>query len=341
MHTQERTLQDVHLEQERAPERLRGVDAALERLSQVGYRIDRAKVDRFASAGLLPADLHDEASERAITARLRRILDVERMLAPWRDTDALAFYLAAAGVDGVPAEPVARFLAASIPELCAAGKSFASKTSSAVAGLEGERIVARGIAKAALARFRSGGPSTEKNELEQVLSTALVGFVRLRFATPRPLGQLHRHSRIVNLDAEEEAIAKRARTSGALPPIVEADRMMVWLASRADTEGDRVLAAARLAASMVKAHVKRFPELQVPWREVAEACGYPGLNTLRVLSVVPAVFACAILQAGENAGTDADPRRIMQFWGTSVEAPIRFPSATRAFPWFPREVDLP
>jgi hypothetical protein len=338
MQTKERTIQEVHTETDRALELPHALDSACERLAQVGYRIDRAKTERFAAAGFLPAASEDADAERMLIARLRRILEIERMLAPWRDTDALAFYLAAAGVEGVPATHVARFLAASIPELCAAGQHFARNGSAAVAGLEGERAEGRRIARASLAHFRFGD-SAEKKALEGLLSIALIAFVRLRYGTQRPLGQLHRHSRLVNLDAEEESIAKKPRTSGALPPVVDADRMMVWLGSRADAGGESVLAAARMSGAIVKARLKRYPELQVAWREVAEACGYPGLNSLRLLSAVPAVLACAILQAGASESAGVDPLRIMQFWGTSTEAPIRFPLFSGSFPWTPRRLE--
>src|SRR5215472_10732919 len=82
----------------------------IERLSSTGYQIDAEKWIRLRDAGLI-SDVADTAEdERRAIGRARRLLDVESKLVPTRDTDALCYYLVAAGIDGVPSAPVARHI---------------------------------------------------------------------------------------------------------------------------------------------------------------------------------------------------------------------------------------
>jgi len=316
------------------------LDVALERLPQFGYRIDKEKAARLIEAGLVPDAVR--VSDTTLIARLRRILDIERMLAPWRDVDAIAFYLAASGVEDVPATPVARFLAASVDELRSAAAPFASGfLARADGGPDGEKRLARSMARAALARYKSSSRA-DAGAIEQLLSAALIAFVRLDVAVPRPAPQLHRRSRLVNLDAES---AQEEGSAGArpalrrvddLPPFIDRERLIVWIGSRSESDG--VIPAVRRAAAMIRSRAQRFPELQVAWRDVAEAGGYPSLTALRAVGVVPAVLAASFLQA-EATGVDPtdDPEHIVRRWGTIRVPALRFALATHAFPWVSRD----
>jgi hypothetical protein len=322
------------------------LDVAPARLAQFGYRIDRAKVERFADAGLVAESDASESGLRTMIARLRQILDVEHMLAPWRDVDALAFYLVAHGVEDVPALPVARFLAASVGELTRIGDSLPQSLlrRAVSAGPDTERRIGGSLARAALAGYKPASRA-DGAAIEALLGSALVAYVRLRSAPARPATSLHVSSRLVTLDKEEEEEGKprrgaRSKTrDGSLPPLADGERVALWLAAQARDSEVRVIAAARASAAIVRRRTSRFPEVQAVWRETAEACGFAGLGALRAISVVPAVLASAILQATDaigHVGGDVDPDRLVRYWGTEATPPVRFALHANTFPWVPR-----
>src|SRR5438552_11283883 len=60
----------------------RSIDALIDRLSVMGYRIDREKWSRLHAAGLIGYPGGEDRVRQAVTARLRHILEIERRLAP-------------------------------------------------------------------------------------------------------------------------------------------------------------------------------------------------------------------------------------------------------------------
>jgi hypothetical protein len=316
------------------------VEDVLDRLSLTGYRVDRDKWAQFERAGLIDMPMPTEAGEREAIRRLRRILDVERRLAPSGDIDALCFHLTAAGIDRIPAQPVARHIIASLTDLFTFGDRLRGASPSVASmGPDGEFRLARRMAQAVLREYRTTD-LTERRALESLLGAALVAYVRSTFANPRPARLLHASSRLVTLDADDAQPVKNT-ASAPLPPLADRTGLIEWLTSAASENETAVLRATQSVAALVRLHVHHFPELQLPWRDVA-ASSPTATTPLRALALVPPVLAAAYLQAGRapsDPSLDRMLEQLMHHWGTVSFEAVRFELSTGTFPWVKRSVE--
>jgi hypothetical protein len=315
------------------------VDVALDRLTLSGYRIDREKWEQLVQAGIVRPSATGDRAERATIGRLRKILEIERRLAPFIDIDALCFHLAVSGVKEIPAAAVGRHIAQSLGALFAIGDRIieAIRPGRGIVGPDGEQRLGRSMARYALRSYAAGGRD-DRDATEQLVAAAFVAYVRSTWSNPRPDRTLHRSSRLVNLEAEEQGTTRRT-AEAPLPPLADRESIATWLAARIHNDPDSVIAAVRNSAALIRLYVTSFPELQLPWRDAAEAAGGAGVTALQTLAIVPPVLAIAFLQGGRAT---ADPHlqrtleHLMHFWGTlSVEA-VRFDLANGAFPWVGR-----
>lgn len=319
-----------------APARRARLGDVLERLAQTGYRVDDDKWERFKRARLVSTPLPTERGERDAIRRLRRILDVERRLAPSGDIDALCFHLAAAGIDSIPAAPVARHVLASVSDLFILGDqlSAAVRPSGASIGPDGEFKLGRAMAKHALRTYRMRD-RVEKGLLESLLGAAFVGYVRSTYANARPGQMLHVSSRLVTLDEVPEKMPA-ARTTPPLPPLSDRSGLVAWLTMLAGENETLVLRATQSVAALIRLRVHQFPELQAPWRDVAAQNGSNAATALHALALVPPVLTAAYLQAGHsptNPDLDKMLEQLMHFWGTISFETVRFELSNGAFPW--------
>ena len=311
----------------------------LARLAQTGYRVDEEKWERFKRAKLVTTPLPTERGERDAIRRLRRILDVERRLAPSGDLDALCFHLAAAGIEGIPAARVARHVLASISDLFILGDQLRPvvRANFAFIGPDGEFRLGRAMAKHVLRTYRVRDRA-EKGVLETLLGAAFVGYVRSTYANVRPGQILHASSRLVTLDAIPDR-APASRAGEPLPPLADRSGLVAWLTRVTGEDPDLVLRSTQSVAALVRLHVQKYPELQSPWRDVATAGGPSAATALHALALVPPVLTAAYLQAG-HAPTDAQLDRMLEqllhFWGTATYEPVRFELSNGSFPWVQR-----
>jgi len=311
----------------------------LERLAQTGYRVDDEKWERFKRARLVTTPLPTERGERDAIRRLRRILDVERRLAPSGDIDALCFHLAAAGIDAIPAAPVARHVLASVSDLFVLGDQLRTvvHANGAPVGPDGEFKLGRAMARHALRTYRMADRS-EKNLFETLLGAAFVGYVRSTYANVRPGQMLHVSSRLVTLDAVPER-TPAPQAAAPLPPLSDRSGLIAWLTTLAGEEESLVLRATQSVAALIRLRVHQFPELQAPWRDVAAQNGPHAATALHALALVPPVLTAAYLQAGHSPTSpelDRMLEQLMHFWGTISFKTVRFELSNGAFPWVQR-----
>ena len=208
----------------------RPVDGLLARLAQTGYRVDAQKWEQFKDAHLVTTPLPTERGERETIRRLRRILDVERRLAPSGNMDALCFHLAAAGIDAVPPASVTRHILASISDLFVLGDQLAASIAfrNSPLGPDGEFRIGRAMAKHALRAYRLRDRS-EHDLMEALLGAAFVGYVRSTHANPRPGQILHTSSRLVTLDVvHDKAPASKPSQPLPAPPRHSASCSRSW-----------------------------------------------------------------------------------------------------------------
>lgn len=315
------------------------LDGVLDRLALTGYRVDREKWKRFHIAHLVDAPLPTEGGEREAIRRLRRILDVERRLAPSGDVNALCFHLTAAGIDGVPAAPVARHIIEAVEGLFALGDRLQAESTgrALTVGPDGEFRIGRDMAKAVLLDYLTRD-RVERKSFESLLAAAFVAYVRSTYSNPRPAQMLHASSRLVTLDVDDES-PKPKRTARVLPPLADRAGIVQWLNVVSSENESAVMRAVQSVASFIRLHVHRYPELQAPWRDLAGEGGPHAGSALQALALVPPVLAAAYLQAGSAPAAPSLERtleQLMHFWGTvSIEA-VRFDLSNGAFPWVPR-----
>ena len=316
------------------------LEDVLDRLAVTGYRVNREKWKRFESARLVFEPMPTERGERDAIRRLRRILDIERRLAPTGDIDALCFHLAAAGIEEVPAALVARHIVASVGAFFIIGDRLRPSVPAHAGriGPDAEFQIGRAMAKHALAEYRLRDRA-ERRLIESLTSAAFVGYVRSTFASERPAQLLHSSSRLVTCDTpDEKRPAKRATNS--LPPLSDRAGLLAWLSASTAEDESAVLRATQSVAALIRLHVHQYPELQAPWRDVAASNGAAATTALQTLALVPPVLVAAFLQAGHappDSNLDRMLEQLMHFWGTVSYEAIRFDLATGAFPWVQRD----
>ncbi len=304
-----------------APTRER-LGAVLARLDLTGYRIDRQKWERFEEAGLVSAVMPTERGEREAIKRLRRLLDVERRLQPTGDLDALCFHLAAAGIDDVPATSVARHIAASVRSLLAVGDGVAREIAlrpDAVAAPEAERRAASTLARQCLGDY-TAADRVERRATEAILGAAFIAYLRSVSRASRPGALLHESSRLVTLD-DVSMPARAPRHSDMLPPLASGDAICAWLGERVANAPPDVPRAVHSVAAMFRLTVRRYPELQIAWRDVAAAHGSSASRMLAALSAAPGVLSAALLQVGElprECAIEDAPLHLMHQWGATL-----------------------
>ena len=313
------------------------LDVVLARLETTGYRVDREKWGRFEKAHLVEPVMPTARGEREAIKRLRRLLDVERRLAPTGDMDTLCFHLAAAGIDSVPASAVARHIIRSVRSLLLIGSAVAEEAfvrPDAVAAPDAERRAAGVLARRCLADY-SIADRSEKRATRTVLAAAFIAYLRSVVRSARPANVLHETSRLVSLDDVAE-IRTPTRRGEALPPLASGEAVFEWLSDRMATAERDVLRAVQTVAAMLRLYVRSYPELQIAWRDLAAEHGSSASRALAALSAAPAVLAAAFLQAGElpkEPAIDRALEHLMHQWGASLQRPARFELANGAFPW--------
>jgi hypothetical protein len=328
------------LQKTRVPATRGRLEGVLDRLALTGYHVDREKWERFEQAGLVATPMPNERGEREAIRRLRRILDVERRLAPTGDTDALCFHLAAAGIENVPSRPVARHVIASVSGLFAVGDQLkgAIAIRGSFVGPDGEIRLARALGKHVLRSYRTKDHA-ELRLLESLLNAAFLAYVRSTYANTRPARLLHVSSSLVTSDWFEEKKKPVKPASQPLPPIADRENLIEWLTAVAAENELAVLRATQSVAALIRLHVHQFPELQIAWRDVAAECGPNSAMSLQALALVPPVLVAAFLQAGHvpaEPNFDRMLERLMHFWGTVSFESVRFNLSNGAFPWVQR-----
>jgi hypothetical protein len=318
-----------------------------ERLSRLGYVIHRTAWSRFAGAGLLPVDVTTENAIPRAVNRARGLLDVQAKLAPSAGDDALAYFMAAAGAEGVPHEAIVRHVSSSIAALFAFGDRVREEIrwEQRFVGPDGEWRLGRFLAKALLRSYVVENKA-DYPVLESLLAAAFVAYVRSTFENPRPDRVLHQSSTLVNLSAEaeeEEGMPRRKRAAAPpLLPVADRDGLIAWVSELSDAQP--LVDAVRGSAALVRLHAPRFPILGSPWSDASRRCGPTGAHALHALCFVPPVLAAAYLQAG-RAPSDArlEPalETLMHQWGTVRRPAIRFGLAEPVFPWVDRSVANP
>ena len=298
------------------------VGSVLERLTGTGYQIDRQKWERFVEADLVGPLIPTSRGEREAIKRLRRLLDVERRLAPTGDVDALCFHLAASGVECVPVVAVARHVEKSVRELLAIGGRLSAAEAAdahSVDGPDGERRASEVLARRCLTGYRPRDRA-EYDAACSVLSAAFVAYLRSVGRSRRPVTLLHASSRLVSLDEVAER-APRVRHDEPLPPLAPADVVCAWLQANAMTSDVDLLKAVKSVAALLRLHVRRYPELQVAWRDIAAEYGSEASVALAALAAAAPVFVAALLQAGrlpDAANIEQTLEQLMHHWGATL-----------------------
>jgi hypothetical protein len=328
------------LQKTRVPATRGRLEGVLDRLALTGYHVDREKWERFEEAGLVATPMPNERGEREAIRRLRRILDVERRLAPTGDTDALCFHLAAAGIENVPSRPVARHIVASVARLFAVGDQLRGAIAfrGSFVGPDGEIRLARAMGKHVLRSYRTNDRG-ELRLLESLLDAAFIAYVRSTYTNARPAQLLHVSSSLVTSDLFEEKKKPIKHTAEPLPPVADRDNLIGWLTAVSAENELAVLRATQSVAALIRLHVHQFPELQIAWRDVAAECGPNSATSLQALALVPPVLVAAFLQAGHVPPEPIFDRlleRLMHFWGTVSFESVRFDLSNGAFPWVQR-----
>ncbi len=127
-----------------------------ERLALRGYTFDLSKWETLVNAGLLvglaPAPSYDCQIPHAMEDRIRAILEVEKRLPPGVPVDKLGFYLAIAGIQGVPAVLIGTYIEASFTKFFIVGDGMLRRLERkpACIGAFGERKLADAMAKTVL-----------------------------------------------------------------------------------------------------------------------------------------------------------------------------------------------
>lgn len=313
-----------------------------ERLSRLGYVIHRTAWSRFAAADLLPVDVTAENGIPRAVNRARALLDIQAKLAPSAGEDALAYFMAAAGMESVPHEAIVRHVASSVAALFAFGDRVREEIrwEQRFVGPDGEWRLGRFLAKALLRSY----VVEHRNDyaaLETLLAATFVAYVRSTFENPRPDRILHESSTLVNLAAEaeeEEGVPRRKRAAAPpLLPLTDRDGLIAWISELSDAQP--LVDAVRGSAALIRLNMPRFPILSTPWSEASRRCGPTGAQALHALCLVPPVLAAAYLQAGRapnDARLEPALESLMHQWGTVRRPGLRFDLAQPVFPWVAR-----
>jgi hypothetical protein len=159
------------------------LEAALEGLASVGYRVDATTWERFLDAGLMHrsngSTPHLVLVDGPELKRFRTILDVELHLGQPSSIQRLAFYLSASGMSDIPASMVVEYIEAGIAAFFGAADVELRALPNVPARLafDGERALAKRLA-AMLLEPPTGGDRRERAALEFLTEIGCTFFLR-------------------------------------------------------------------------------------------------------------------------------------------------------------------
>ena len=285
-----------------------------ERLALLGYSFDLGKWEAWVTAGLLtgvpPLPSNDCQIPRAAEERIRRMLDVERRLAPGTSIDKLAFYLVIAGLDDVPADLVAQHLESALSKFFVVGEGMLRRLERKPerVGPLAERRLADAMARSVLREYPLLGAASY-TACQQLLAACFMIFFRTSWCN-RPPRADRRFARIITptfldyqrLPVKTITLAESAGGAANQPmaPAADRDRLFMQLRIAGETSPRELLQAVKDAAMIITTATTQFPELQ----ECAPLSSASGAFAQWVLTLAPPVLAAAVYRVSQYAATE-------------------------------------
>jgi hypothetical protein len=304
-----------------------------ERLALLGYSFDLAKWELWVTGGLLagvpPLPSNDCQIPRAVEDRVRRMLDVERRLAPGSSVDKLAFYLVVAGLDDIPPALIADYMEAGLSKFFVVGEGMLRRLERKPerVGPLAERKLADAMSRAVLRDYPLLGAASYTAH-QQLLATCFMIFFRTSWCN-RPPRADRRFDRIITpgfLDYQRLPVKSIAladtpadQHDAAMPPAADKDRLFVQLRIASETSSRELLQAVKDAAMVIRTATTQFPEL-----EESEPLPSPtGAFAQWVLTLIPPVLAAALYRVSQYSATEKYGNLIPNRKETGLEAILR------------------
>lgn len=299
-----------------------------------GYTFDLTKWETLVNAGLLvglpPAPSYDCQIPHAMEDRIRAILEVEKRLPPGVPVDKLAFYLAIAGIQGVPAVLIGSYIEASFTKFFVVGEGMLRRLERkpACIGAFGERKLADAMAKTVLRDYPLLVASSYI-ACRQLLATAFIMYFRTTWENKKP-GPRRRWQGIITpefLDwtrlpvkslGEAPTPPDKAFTS-SLAPAVDRERIFTQLRAACATNPHDVVQAVQDAALVISSAATRYPELHS-----LKDCEAPkGAFAVWVLSLVTPMLAAGLYRVSQRSGAERYANLIPDRKETGLESILR------------------
>ena len=316
--------------------------ALFERLALSGFSFDLAKWESFVSSGLLrgvpAAPSNDCQVPLAIEQRIRRLLEVERRLAPGADIDKLAFFSVIAGLDDVPAQLVLNHVQSSIHKFFVAGDGMVRRLPHKPSriGPSGERRLAAEIAHAIVREYPpAAGPSL--TAYHELLTAAFTIYFRSNWQNRRPSPQ-RRWTRVITPDFLDyqtlpvKTIADGETGADAAPlthmaPAAEKDGMLARVRAEGQANPNDLLQAVKDAATIITAAAPQFPELSENTMTSSRKAAFAGWVLTLVLPLLAAgLFRVSLDTRGDKyanlipnqreTGLESVLRTVLLYWHT-------------------------
>lgn len=305
-----------------------------ERLALRGYSFDLAKWETLVNAGLLvglpPTPSYDCQIPHAMDDRIRAILDVEKRLPPGVPVDKLAFYLAIAGIQGVPAPLVGSYIEASFTKFFVVSEGMFRRLERKPTsfGAFGERKLADAMAKAVLRDYPLIAASSYI-ACRQLLATAFVMSIRTTWENKKPCPR-RRWQRIITpefLDWSRLPVKSMGEVptppdttcASSLAPAVDRERMFTQLRAACATNPHEVVQAVQDAALVISSAATQYPELQP-----LKGCEAPkGAFAAWVLSLVTPMLAAGLYRVSQRSGAERYANLIPDRKETGLESILR------------------
>ena len=299
----------------------------------LGYSFDLGKWETWVTGGLLdgvpPLPSNDCQIPRAVEERIRRVLDVERRLAPGSSIEKLAFYLVVAGLDDVPAILVADYLEAGLSKFFVVGEGMLRRLERKPdrIGPLAERRLADAMSRAVLRDYPLLGAASY-TACQQMLATCFMIFFRTSWCNRPPKADRH-FERIITpsfldyqrLPVKSITVADQpdAPPHSAMTPAADKDRLIMQLRIAAETSPRELLQAVKDAAMVIGTATTQFPELE----ESAPLPSPTGAFAQWVLTLIPPVLAAALYRVSQYAATEKYGNLIPNRKETGLEAILR------------------
>lgn len=304
-----------------------------ERLALLGYAFDLGKWESWVNGGVIagvpPLPSNDCQIPRAVEDRIRRILDVERRLAPGAGIDKLAFYLVVAGLEDVPPGLVADYLEAGLSKFFVVGEGMLRRLERKPdrVGPLAERRLADAMSKAVLRDYPLLGAASY-TACQQMLATCFMIFFRTSWRNRPPQGN-RQFERIITpsfLDYQRLPVksisladAPDGVPGGVMSPAADRDRLYMQLRIASETSPRELLQAVRDAAMVICTATTQFPELE----ESAPLPSATGAFAQWVLTLIPPVLAAALYRVSQYSATEKYGNLIPNRKETGLEAILR------------------